>query len=54
MYSNLQSSVANTMQYIREARAKFQKDRLTSIFYVDKTEVSICLESHFWTLVTDY
>jgi hypothetical protein len=26
----------------------------TSIFYVDKTDVTICLESPFWTLITDY
>ena len=33
---------------------KKQKIILLQFLYVDKTDVTICLESHFWTLITDY
>jgi len=36
----------------RERNSK--KIILLQFLYVDKTDVTICLESHFWTLITDY
>jgi hypothetical protein len=39
----------------KKKKKKKKKNILLQFLYVDKTDVtSICLESHFWTLITDY